>query len=275
MRAKDGTRFADHVPRSRSLQGGQRIYRPPGRRRTAAGGGAPSEAACRRRLPGPHRRRRVHHRSPATQPEATAAASAERMIERAQGRYRRRRPPNPGRPERRHRRLPCRRYRRDGLARQRRRRALPGKVGGARLDPLLRGEIGSAAARTARAADTTCARASSVATSSCITSRRRHRPARSSGSKRWCAGTARSAAWSRPETFIPIAEESALIIALGEWILREACKEAASWPNPLRVAVNISPVQFHHGDLAKLVHSILLETGLEPTGWSSRSPKAS
>ena len=38
---------------------------------------------------------------------------------------------------------------------------------------------------------------------------------------------------------------------VGEWILREACKEAASWPNPLRIAVNISPVQFHHGDLAK------------------------
>jgi EAL domain-containing protein (putative c-di-GMP-specific phosphodiesterase class I) len=67
-----------------------------------------------------------------------------------------------------------------------------------------------------------------------------------------------------PETFIPIAEQSTQIITLGEWILREACKEAASWPNPLRVAVNISPVQFHHGDLAKLVHSILLETGLKP-----------
>jgi predicted signal transduction protein with EAL and GGDEF domain len=70
--------------------------------------------------------------------------------------------------------------------------------------------------------------------------------------------------WVSPETFIPIAEQSTQIIALGEWILREACKEAASWPNPLRVAVNISPVQFHHGDLAKLVHSILLETGLKP-----------
>jgi diguanylate cyclase (GGDEF)-like protein/PAS domain S-box-containing protein len=70
--------------------------------------------------------------------------------------------------------------------------------------------------------------------------------------------------WVSPETFIPIAEQSTQIIALGEWILREACREAASWQNPLRVAVNISPVQFHHGDLAKLVHSILLETGLKP-----------
>jgi diguanylate cyclase (GGDEF)-like protein/PAS domain S-box-containing protein len=70
--------------------------------------------------------------------------------------------------------------------------------------------------------------------------------------------------WVSPDTFIPIAEQSTQIIALGEWILREACRQAASWRNPLRVAVNISPVQFHHGDLAKLVHSILLETGLKP-----------
>lgn len=67
-----------------------------------------------------------------------------------------------------------------------------------------------------------------------------------------------------PGEFIPLAEESSLIIPLGEWILREACREAATWPRPLTVAVNISPVQFHHGDLPKLVHSILLETGLAP-----------
>ena len=70
--------------------------------------------------------------------------------------------------------------------------------------------------------------------------------------------------WVSPETFISIAEQSTHIISLGEWILREACKEAATWPTPLKVAVNISPVQFHHGDLPKLVHSILLETGLKP-----------
>jgi diguanylate cyclase (GGDEF)-like protein/PAS domain S-box-containing protein len=70
--------------------------------------------------------------------------------------------------------------------------------------------------------------------------------------------------WVSPETFISIAEQSTHIISLGEWILREACKEATTWPTPLRVAVNISPVQFHHGDLPKLVHSILLETGLKP-----------
>ena len=68
-----------------------------------------------------------------------------------------------------------------------------------------------------------------------------------------------------PDTFIPIAEESSLIIPLGEWILREACREAASWPKPLKISVNISPIQFHHGDLFSLVHSILLETGLTPS----------
>jgi diguanylate cyclase (GGDEF)-like protein/PAS domain S-box-containing protein len=65
-----------------------------------------------------------------------------------------------------------------------------------------------------------------------------------------------------PGTFIPIAEESGLIVPVGEWVLREACREAASWPQPLTVAVNVSPVQFHNGDLPSLVHSILLETGL-------------
>jgi diguanylate cyclase (GGDEF)-like protein/PAS domain S-box-containing protein len=65
-----------------------------------------------------------------------------------------------------------------------------------------------------------------------------------------------------PSTFIPIAEESGLIIHLGEWILREACREAASWPRPLQIAVNLSPIQFQHGDLPSLVHTVLLETGL-------------
>ncbi|WP_257166501.1 EAL domain-containing protein [Bradyrhizobium sp. SRS-191] len=67
-----------------------------------------------------------------------------------------------------------------------------------------------------------------------------------------------------PSDFIPLAEESGLIVEMGEWILREACREAASWPKPLQVAVNLSPAQFVHGDLVALVHSILLETGLSP-----------
>ncbi len=68
-----------------------------------------------------------------------------------------------------------------------------------------------------------------------------------------------------PATFIPVAEESGLIIQIGEWVLREACREAAGWPHPLQIAVNLSPIQFRHGDLPGLVHSVLLETGLAPT----------
>jgi diguanylate cyclase (GGDEF)-like protein/PAS domain S-box-containing protein len=68
-----------------------------------------------------------------------------------------------------------------------------------------------------------------------------------------------------PNIFIPLAEESGLILAVGEWALREACREAASWPKPLKIAINLSPVQFQHGDLAALVHSVLLETGLKPS----------
>src|SRR3982075_392838 len=67
-----------------------------------------------------------------------------------------------------------------------------------------------------------------------------------------------------PGDFIPLAEESGLIVEMGEWILREACREAASWSKPLQIAVNLSPAQFMHDDLVSLVHSILLETGLTP-----------
>lgn len=68
-----------------------------------------------------------------------------------------------------------------------------------------------------------------------------------------------------PSDFIPIAEESGTILVIGEWVLRTACKQAASWKKPYKIAVNLSPVQFAHADLAKLIHSILLETGLSPS----------
>jgi diguanylate cyclase (GGDEF)-like protein/PAS domain S-box-containing protein len=67
-----------------------------------------------------------------------------------------------------------------------------------------------------------------------------------------------------PGEFISLAEHSGVIVQIGEWVLREACREAASWVCPLRVAINLSPVQFRHGDLPNLVHAILLETGLAP-----------
>jgi EAL domain-containing protein (putative c-di-GMP-specific phosphodiesterase class I) len=48
-------------------------------------------------------------------------------------------------------------------------------------------------------------------------------------------------------------------------VLREACREAASWPQPFKISVNVSPRQFRHGDLAKLVHTVLIESGLAPS----------
>lgn len=67
-----------------------------------------------------------------------------------------------------------------------------------------------------------------------------------------------------PETFVPIAEQGGLIRDFGEWVLREACLAAKTWPEPLHVAVNLSPVQLNEGDLPQLVHSVLMETGLPP-----------
>ncbi|HBR27699.1 MAG TPA: bifunctional diguanylate cyclase/phosphodiesterase [Rhizobiales bacterium] len=67
-----------------------------------------------------------------------------------------------------------------------------------------------------------------------------------------------------PGEFIPIAEESGLIVPIGEWVLRTACREAATWPRPYKVAVNLSPRQFQHADFPGVVHHILIETGLSP-----------
>lgn len=68
-----------------------------------------------------------------------------------------------------------------------------------------------------------------------------------------------------PADFIPIAEECGLIVEIGKWVLREACATAATWPDPISVAVNVSPAQFKAGDLAALVERVLDETGLKPS----------
>lgn len=75
--------------------------------------------------------------------------------------------------------------------------------------------------------------------------------------------------WKHPERgyispgeFIPIAEETELIGRLGEWMLRQACCEAAAWPGAMRLAVNVSPVQFADARLPKLVASALSASGL-------------
>jgi diguanylate cyclase (GGDEF)-like protein len=67
-----------------------------------------------------------------------------------------------------------------------------------------------------------------------------------------------------PGEFIPIAEESDLIIDIGEWVLREACREAASWSEGVQVSVNVSAIQFRRGNLQQLVGSALEESGLAP-----------
>ncbi len=65
-----------------------------------------------------------------------------------------------------------------------------------------------------------------------------------------------------PDEFIPVAEETGLIVAIGEWVLREACTEAMRWPKAISVAVNLSSRQFSMDDLAGLVERTLHETGL-------------
>ncbi|WKA26584.1 putative bifunctional diguanylate cyclase/phosphodiesterase [Bradyrhizobium roseum] len=67
-----------------------------------------------------------------------------------------------------------------------------------------------------------------------------------------------------PMDFIPVAEDIGLIVALGEWVLREACSEAVSWPEDIKVAVNLSPVQFRSRNLVQAVISALAHSGLSP-----------
>ena len=67
-----------------------------------------------------------------------------------------------------------------------------------------------------------------------------------------------------PDQFIPLAESTGLIVQLGEWVLRRACKDACAWPAHVKLAVNISAVQFRRGNLFDTILRILLETGLPP-----------
>jgi len=67
-----------------------------------------------------------------------------------------------------------------------------------------------------------------------------------------------------PEQFIPLAEETGLIVPLGEWVLRRACDDATSWPDDIKVAVNLSPVQFKQADLFDVIQSALRNSGLPP-----------
>jgi EAL domain-containing protein (putative c-di-GMP-specific phosphodiesterase class I) len=67
-----------------------------------------------------------------------------------------------------------------------------------------------------------------------------------------------------PGDFIPIAEQTGLMGEMGKWALHQACRDAATWPQPVKVTVNVSPVQFESGDLYEIVTGALNETGLAP-----------
>jgi diguanylate cyclase (GGDEF)-like protein len=71
--------------------------------------------------------------------------------------------------------------------------------------------------------------------------------------------------WIAPSEFIPLAESAGLIGPLGEWVLRKACAEAAAWPADVKVAVNLSPVQFHSSKLVASVLGALAASGLAPS----------
>ena len=75
--------------------------------------------------------------------------------------------------------------------------------------------------------------------------------------KRWSAGTIRTVGAISPAEFIPIAEETGLIVPLGEWVLRQACAEARKWPATIKLAVNLSPVQFRNRTLVSVVINAL------------------
>jgi len=67
-----------------------------------------------------------------------------------------------------------------------------------------------------------------------------------------------------PSVFIPVAEDSGLIVKIGEWALQEACRQAAQWPEALRIAVNLSPVQILAPNLPEIVQRALSGSGLAP-----------
>jgi EAL domain-containing protein (putative c-di-GMP-specific phosphodiesterase class I) len=67
-----------------------------------------------------------------------------------------------------------------------------------------------------------------------------------------------------PSEFIPLAEETGLIIAIGDWVIREACRQASSWPDDLTISVNITPKHFNFKGLLPTIVQALTNSGLEP-----------
>ena len=68
-----------------------------------------------------------------------------------------------------------------------------------------------------------------------------------------------------PAEFIPVAEETGLIVPIGEWVIRQACLDAANWPNEIKIAVNLSPAQFRNQNLTQVVINALGSSGVAPS----------
>ena len=121
---------------------------------------------------------------------------------------------------------------------------------------------------------TTCAAPSSAASSRSITSRSsRSRPAGSRGSRRWCAGSTRRAASSRPPTSSPLAEETGPRSSRSDaWVLRESCRQMRHWrasagrPRRSPSASTCRASSSRRADLVERVEETLRETGLDPRG---------
>ena len=67
-----------------------------------------------------------------------------------------------------------------------------------------------------------------------------------------------------PDQFIPLAESTGLIVPLGEWVIARACYDAAAWPDDIKLAVNLSPVQFKQAELFDVIQEVLKKSGLKP-----------
>ncbi len=85
----------------------------------------------------------------------------------------------------------------------------------------------------------------------------------SEDTKLFCVGNHPSRGWILPSEFIPVAEESGLIVGIGEWVLKTACRDARSWPNAVHVAINLSPLQFQGHALPSVIAEALATSGLE------------
>ena len=110
-----------------------------------------------------------------------------------------------------------------------------------------------------------CAMRSSTVSSSSTTSRwSTWNAKKSAGSRRCCAGIIRKRGKVPPADFIPLAEETGLIIPIGEWVLRQACPRRRRWPDHFKIAVNVSPAQFRSGTFVRLVVSALATPGSRP-----------